>query len=204
MVHPLTIVLPLYNAERLVEKSVQKILDETQSTGHAISLVLVDDGSTDETYEVACQLSRCFPQVSALRQPVRSGLGAAVELVRKRIVAQRILIHDGVTPICASQLSQMLRAQHDRADEGLSDMQEKTRIETQGSRRFSAVSALHDSLRRAHRPILGFRWLQLTESVPAGRRNRAKVSPSDNQIPSPAMSLAPAPNLPVVPSNTAI
>ena len=195
MIHPLTIVLPLHNAERFVEKCVQEILDETQSFDRSISLVLVDDGSTDDTYEASRRLSRCFPQVLALQQTVRSGLGAAVELVRKKTTADRILIHDGVSPICASQLIQMLQSRQDQAEDRFSGLPRKPAFEAQGSRRFAAVSALNNSLSRSHRPILGFQWLQLTESVPAGRRNVAKISSTSDQVYSPVIPLTSASNL---------
>jgi len=195
LIHPLTIVLPLHNAERFVEKIVQEILDETQSLDRSISLVLVDDGSTDDTYETARRLSRCFPQVLALRQTVRSGLGAALELVHKRTAAERVLIHDGVSSICASQLNQMLQSQQDQADDHDSGLSMKSEIEAQGSRRFAAVTALNNSLSRSHRPILGFQWLQLKESVSAGRRKLAKASSISEQAHSPVIPLTSAFNL---------
>ena len=104
MTPTLTIALPLHNAERNVNRIVQEILEVAQVATDPFTVILIDNGSTDDTYEAAYQLSRCYPQLVVLRQPIHSGLGAVIELIRTRVTTDRVLVHDGVSPICATQL----------------------------------------------------------------------------------------------------
>ena len=46
---PVTVVLPVYNRESLIDKSIQSVLDQTYNN---FELVIVDDGSTDSTVDV--------------------------------------------------------------------------------------------------------------------------------------------------------
>ena len=169
MDQPLTIVLPVHNRERQLRSSVLDILDLVQSMRRPVDVVIVDDGSTDETYETAFELARQFPQLIVLRQSIRQGIGAALELVRNRMAVEMVLVHDGVSTIDASDLQQVL--QTTRPVEG--EMQRAgSATESAGSRRFSAVRALHDRMEKVHRAAVSFRWIQLDQPLVPRRRPR--------------------------------
>ena len=70
----LTVVLPVHNSERLLHIAIMDLLELAHEISSPIEVVIVDDGSTDETYETACEMSRMYPQLKVLRQPVRKGL----------------------------------------------------------------------------------------------------------------------------------
>lgn len=71
------IVLPAYNEERSLEPLVLSIDETMQHTGHAYRVVLVNDGSTDQTYQNAQVLSEQYP-VEIINHPQNLGLGSAI------------------------------------------------------------------------------------------------------------------------------
>ena len=182
MTPPLTIVLPLHNTERVINRTVQDILEVVQAAMGTFAIVLVDNGSNDDTHEAACQLSRCYPQITVLRLPVQSGLGAVIELIRNRVTAHRILIHDGVSPIGATQLGFMLN----RASGPERRSEPSSTDKEHGSHRFTPVSELMRNMQRAHQAVAlpdshasgisqdtaGFQWVPKAGPLPTGHRPR--------------------------------
>jgi len=162
----LTVILPMHNCERQLRSAVLDILDLAPSITRALAVVIVDDGSTDDTYDTACELARSYPQVTVLRQSIQQGLGAALDLVRNRLAVESVVVHDGISAIDAAQLQALL--QTDSADERLVEKSIRpstSTMESSGSRRFTAVRALHTSLEQAHRSVTCFRWMQLDKPL---------------------------------------
>ncbi len=63
----LSIVVPLYNEEESVERLVAGVLEAGRSFGVPYELILVDDGSTDRTWEVVERLKQSTPVLRAVR-----------------------------------------------------------------------------------------------------------------------------------------
>ncbi|MCA9257603.1 MAG: glycosyltransferase [Planctomycetales bacterium] len=165
----LTIVLPVYNAERHLSRMVRDILELAVGCRHDVRVAIVDDGSTDDTFEIACSLERTYPQLSVLRQPFQRGLGPALDRVRRALGATFVLAHDGVSPLDLAELARNLQ---DDLQTTPSEMAEERR----GSRRFASIAALHSQMAQAHRNITTFRWLQLEDRT-APRRQTRPVRP---------------------------
>lgn len=68
-----SIVMPAYNAARFIRQAVASVL--AQSHGHW-ELLIVDDCSSDETWELARELAAGDVRIKVLRQPVNSGAAA--------------------------------------------------------------------------------------------------------------------------------
>jgi cellulose synthase/poly-beta-1,6-N-acetylglucosamine synthase-like glycosyltransferase len=154
----LTVVLPMHNSEHKLRSSISDILDLAPALSRPLEVVVVDDGSTDDTYETACELARLYPQVAVLRHAFRQGIGAALELVRNRLSVKKVLVHDGISPIDVGQLQSMLQVEPESC--GCTSVAASSG-ESSGSRRFAAVRRLHDQMEQVHRGSLAFRWLQL-------------------------------------------
>ena len=197
----LTVVLPMYNCERQLRSSVLEILELAASMSRPMDVVIVDDGSTDDTYDAACELALLYPQISVLRQSLRQGLNAALDLVRNRLAAEVVVVHNGVSAIDATQLQMLLQADPTQSD--LRENQATTNsraMESYGSRRFAAVRSLHERMERAHGSALGFRWVQLEKPLIPRRCRPVSEPQASGLVNAPIAPLSQA-NLPVGMSN---
>jgi len=73
-----TVLLPVYNAQSTLLGRAMKALETASDLGEQFELVIVDDGSTDYTSEVAFELARDYPQIHAVRHGRRLGREAAI------------------------------------------------------------------------------------------------------------------------------
>ena len=162
MSEPLTLILPLHNAERILNQTVVEILDLAANFGLELQVALLDDGSTDDTYELACELARAYPQLRVLRQPFRRGLGPALDRVRRELRPSAALVHDGDNAIDLEELAGCLRNCRKATPEWV-------RPARRSAGHFDAIAKLDTQLQQAHRRTLSFRWLSLGEAY-RGRR----------------------------------
>jgi glycosyltransferase involved in cell wall biosynthesis len=66
--HPhLSIVVPLFNEEESVEKLVTKILEAASRFGFTYEIILIDDGSTDDTWKIIEQLKETVSQLRGIK-----------------------------------------------------------------------------------------------------------------------------------------
>ena len=71
----ISLVIPAYNEETRIVKSLQKAIDYLDASGKSYEIILVDDGSKDTTVLLASSFE---PKVKVIRQPKNIGKGAAV------------------------------------------------------------------------------------------------------------------------------
>lgn len=64
----LSVVVPVRNAERSLVAQVGALLDVLPDLTSRFELILVDDGSTDQTIDLACTLVRQYPQLRLVRR----------------------------------------------------------------------------------------------------------------------------------------
>ncbi len=74
----LTFFFPAYNEEENVEQTVQRALTDIGPLVDSIEVLVVDDGSTDRTPQLADALSAAEPRVRVVHQPNR-GYGGALQ-----------------------------------------------------------------------------------------------------------------------------
>ncbi len=168
---PITIVLPVHNAERQLRSNVRDILDVTTTGTREIRVVIVDDCSTDDTYETACEIARRYPQITVMRQAMRKGLGTILAMIRNRVSAERVLMHDGVSAINTKELQQILQTPTNQDDALEQAGTARMPIaESTGSRRFPSVRAGQNRMEQAHRAVSSFRWIKLDQLLVPRRR----------------------------------
>jgi dolichol-phosphate mannosyltransferase len=73
MNEPLTIVMPVYNEAQGVAAAAHEIHDTLTRRGYDLELVIVDDASTDGTYEIACAVAKRLARVRVERHPRNLG-----------------------------------------------------------------------------------------------------------------------------------
>lgn len=71
----LSIVIPAYNEEERLPQSIGKIIAFFEKRNENIEIIVVDDGSSDQTFEI---ISKTYPTVKIHRLETNQGKGAAV------------------------------------------------------------------------------------------------------------------------------
>src|SRR5208337_5440566 len=74
----LTVVLPVRDAQSTLAATVTQVLEMASDLSERFELLIIDDGSSDATSEVAQELSRRFPQIRTLRNSEALGEEAAL------------------------------------------------------------------------------------------------------------------------------
>jgi len=73
----LTVVLPVRDDQRRLHLRIEKLLDVLPELTARFEIVVVDDGSSDETEDVAREMCRRYPQVRLVRHGLTRGMPAA-------------------------------------------------------------------------------------------------------------------------------
>jgi glycosyltransferase involved in cell wall biosynthesis len=86
-----SVILPICNAGRLLRAQVDSILDQTYPL---LELLLVDDGSTDESAGIAQEYANCYPFICFRRNEVNQGLLATVNEAAKQVTGDLVALSD--------------------------------------------------------------------------------------------------------------
>ncbi len=90
----LSVLLPVYNAQENLAADVSEILDVLSELARRFELSILDDGSSDDTADVARELANRYPQVRLIRHPVRLGLSEAIQTGLDHTHGEVILVSD--------------------------------------------------------------------------------------------------------------
>lgn len=74
----LSIIIPLYNEEQLVTEVIKQLRElEFPSIVHEHEIIIVDDCSTDKSFQVVSKMASEVPNMRALRHEKKSGKGSS-------------------------------------------------------------------------------------------------------------------------------
>lgn len=88
----LSVIIPVYNEARSIELVIQRV----RATGLAGEIVVVDDGSTDDTFERLCKL-RGGPGLKVVQHEGNRGKGAAIRTGLEHATGEYVIIQDADT-----------------------------------------------------------------------------------------------------------
>lgn len=93
MTRSLSILLPVHNAQPYLEHLVEDLLEVVPELTTDFEVLIVDNGSTDDTSDTAQQLVARYPQVDAIRNDLQldseSALRPALEIARGDVIFLR-------------------------------------------------------------------------------------------------------------------
>ncbi len=93
--HLLSVVVPLYREGLHLAASVRQIVQALDSLGMDYEVILVDDGSADDTWQVITDQSRCFPAIKGIRLSRNFGKEAALAAGLEQARGDAIVVMDG-------------------------------------------------------------------------------------------------------------
>lgn len=71
----ISVIMPAYNAEKYIAKAIQSILDQTYTN---YELIIIDDASTDNTWEIIQSFKRKDRRIVTLRNKINQKLGTSL------------------------------------------------------------------------------------------------------------------------------
>ena len=92
----LSIVVPVYNENRYLETVISKVIAQPLPSGLERELILVNDASQDDTWDVMRLLPDKFPSIrfQLINKPVNEGKGAALRDGFAKITGDIVIIQD--------------------------------------------------------------------------------------------------------------
>jgi glycosyltransferase involved in cell wall biosynthesis len=111
-----SIVAPAFNEADILETNVERICSymDTLADRWRWELILVDDGSTDATAELAAAAARTRAAIAVERHPVNLGLGQALRTGFRRAAGAYVVVVDLDLTYAPEHIGQMLDRLHER------------------------------------------------------------------------------------------
>jgi glycosyltransferase involved in cell wall biosynthesis len=104
-----SILIPVYNERTVVERSLSLVLAAPLPENLDRELVIVDDCSTDGTWDILQRLAAAFPQIQLYRHEKNAGKGAAVRTAIGNATGDFALIQDADLEYDPSEYPKLLK-----------------------------------------------------------------------------------------------
>jgi glycosyltransferase involved in cell wall biosynthesis len=105
----LSVLMPVYNERTVVERCISLVVTAPLPENMDRELVIVDDCSTDGTWEILQRLAAAFPQICLFRHQRNAGKGAAVRTAIEKATGDFSLIQDADLEYDPSEYPRLLK-----------------------------------------------------------------------------------------------
>lgn len=106
----LSVLLPVRNCQSTLGSTIHEILDILPELTDRFEIVVIDDGSTDATIEVADEFVMHYPQIMAIRHARPLGQIAAIRTGLKRTTGEVVLVREEACRSSADVLPRLWRS----------------------------------------------------------------------------------------------
>jgi glycosyltransferase involved in cell wall biosynthesis len=103
----LSLIMPVRDCEATLARHVARWLEITPELTQRFEVLIVDDGSSDHTFEIAEDLSREYPQIRALRNSVPRGPQQAVRTGIEQARGEIVFVQDEQANISSNDLRRL-------------------------------------------------------------------------------------------------
>ncbi len=104
----LSVVVPLYNEEENVRKVVEDLEETLSFLNGGCEIILVDDGSTDGTADIAHVMEGRYPNIRVLSHGINRGKSAALMTGFSQVEGDYIVLMDGDGQFLAKDILRMM------------------------------------------------------------------------------------------------
>ena len=109
----LSIIVPVRNAEAALSAQIGKLLDVLPDLTNRFEIVVVDDGSTDQTIDLVRDLATRFPQIRLIRHRECRGIEAAVRTGLQWAQGRTVFVQEDAAALSVAELRQLWTLRHD-------------------------------------------------------------------------------------------
>jgi glycosyltransferase involved in cell wall biosynthesis len=106
----LSVIWRVHNAQSWLPETTGQILDVVAELTDRFEILIMDDGSTDSTCDVASDLVRRYPQVRLLREPVQCGANLSIRHGLRESRGDVVIAHDGESVLDAQEIVRLWRS----------------------------------------------------------------------------------------------
>ena len=109
----LSIILPVYNAEGTLAGQIGQLLDVLPDLTARFEILVVDDGSTDHTDEIAHDLRQQYPQLKVARHAWQRGMASAVQTGLARSCGDIVFVQEEQAEVSTADIRRLWEMRHD-------------------------------------------------------------------------------------------
>lgn len=109
----LSIIIPCYNEEKLIATVLEKVLQTSLDFDLEKQIIIVNDGSTDNTAIVITKFCERNPLAISIHQPRNFGKGAAIKAALQKTEGDIIIIQDSDFEYDPSEYNKMIQPIYD-------------------------------------------------------------------------------------------
>jgi len=110
----LSLVLPVHNAQHCLPSVVSHLLDLLPDLTEDFELIVIDNGSTDQTEEVLHELARDYPQIRVLRHGQRSDAPGILKTAMEVSHGEVVFVQEENSTASAAEMRRLWRMRNDR------------------------------------------------------------------------------------------